>query len=108
MYAKKWEDFPEDDRGHAIYFGLFPKESASNLEITLARIKPGREIPIHSHENKEQVFIVLEGRGILRLGEEEQELSEKMIVHIPLRTEHSLRNMDDINELKYIYVSSYI
>ena len=31
MYAKKWEDFPEDDQGYAIYHHLLPKESATNL-----------------------------------------------------------------------------
>lgn len=27
MYAKKWEDFPDDDQGYAIYHRLLPKES---------------------------------------------------------------------------------
>lgn len=70
----------------------FPKKVATNFDIALVRVKPGREIPAHTHENEDQAYIVLEGRGILRLGGEEQELSEKMIVHIPPHTEHSVRN----------------
>ena len=76
--------------------------------VALVRVKPGREIPAHTHENEDQAYIVLEGRGILRLRGEEQELSEKMIVHIPPHTEHSVRNSNDIYEFKYIYVASLV
>ncbi len=107
MYAKKWKDFPEDDQGYAIYHQLLPKENATNLDIALVRVRPGQEIPVHTHENEDQAYIVLEGRGILRLGGEEQELSEKMIVHIPPHTKHSVRNPDDVHEFKYIYVASW-
>ena len=60
MYAKKWEDFPEDewdswrfketgqigikaDQGYVIYHHLLPKESATNLDIALVLANPGRE-----------------------------------------------------------------
>jgi len=107
MYAKKWKDFPEDDQGYAIYHRLLPKEDATNLDVALVRVKPGQTIPPHTHENEDQAYIVLEGKGILRLGGEEQELSEQMIVHIPPHTEHSVRNPDDTREFRYIYVASW-
>jgi len=98
MYAKKWKEFP----GYAIYHNLLPKESATNLDIALVRVKPGQEIPAHIHENEDQAYIVLEGRGILRLGDEEREITEKMIIHIPPHTKHSVKNPDSIQEFKYI------
>jgi len=107
MYVKKWKEFAADDQGYAIYHHLLPKENATNLDIALVRVKPGQTIPPHTHENEDQAYIVLEGKGILRLGGEEQELSEQMIVHIPPHTEHSVRNPDDTREFKYIYVASW-
>ena len=86
------ERISEDDQGYAIYHRLLPKENATNLDIALVQVKPGQTIPPHTHENEDQAYIVLEGRGILRLGEKEQELSEQMIVHIPPNTEHSVSN----------------
>jgi len=107
MYAKKWKEFSGDDQGYAIYHDLLPKESATNLNISLVRVKPGQEVPAHIHENEDQAYIVLEGRAILKLGDEEKEITKEMIIHIPPHTKHSVKNPDNAREFKYIFVASW-
>lgn len=46
----------------------------------------------HSHEDMEQIFYFLKGKGIMTLGDEEFKVKKGTIVLIPLKTRHSLRN----------------
>ena len=51
----------------------------------------GYAVP-HSHEDMEQIFYFLKGKGVMTLGEEEFEVKAGTVVLIPIKTSHSLRN----------------
>ncbi|MFQ5710665.1 MAG: cupin domain-containing protein [Candidatus Geothermarchaeales archaeon] len=44
----------------------------------------------HVHENVEEVYYIMEGRGEMRIGEEEKIVEEGDLVYIPPREIHSL------------------
>jgi uncharacterized cupin superfamily protein len=45
-------------------------EQMGHLGVNLSRVPPGRTAcPFHTHQREDEVFIVLEGRGILRYGD---------------------------------------
>jgi quercetin dioxygenase-like cupin family protein len=49
---------------------LFPENSASRLvAITRVIVQPGAINPRHKHESSEQVWVALDGKGTLLLGE---------------------------------------
>lgn len=51
---------------------LFPENSTSTrVTITRVTMAPGVINPPHSHETSEQIWIALEGAGILLLGDEQ-------------------------------------
>ena len=62
------------------YFGGYYKvlttmEQMGHLGVNLSRVPPGRTAcPFHSHQLEDEVFIVLEGRGTLRYGEDRFEI----------------------------------
>ena len=51
----------------------------------------GYAVP-HSHEDMEQIYYFLKGKGVMTLGEEEFEVKAGTVVLIPIKTSHSLRN----------------
>ncbi len=106
MYAKKWDEFNGQDQGYAIYYSLLPQEKAENLDIELVKIKPRQETIAHIHEDKDEAYLILEGRGILKLGDEEKEITKEMIIHIPPYQKHCIKNIDDKKDLKYISIAS--
>ncbi len=58
--------------GHA-FKPLTPamEEAGRALGVNLSRLPPGRAAcPFHSHQVGDEVFYILSGRGVLRLGEE--------------------------------------
>ena len=61
----------------------------------------GGQVPWHNH-SQEEVYLVLEGKGEMCLGDERQILIEGQAVYIPPNTYHQLTNREE-KPLKMIY-----
>ena len=65
--------------------------SARYLTTSLVEIKPGGNQRIHRHE-PEQVYYILEGSGLMIVGDREVHVESGDCVFIPSDTEHGLVN----------------
>jgi mannose-6-phosphate isomerase-like protein (cupin superfamily) len=66
----------------------------TRLTVTWVDIGPGSgQIP-HSHV-PEQVYVVVRGRGKMKVGEEERLVVEGDLIHIPSETPHGIENLSD-------------
>ena len=81
--------------GERFFFGqgdlrrvVHPDMGASRLTLNYARFGPGDEFPQHVHENAEDVFVVLEGSGWLKLGNELRPLTAGDVVWVPAGEQH--------------------
>jgi mannose-6-phosphate isomerase-like protein (cupin superfamily) len=69
-----------------------PKASSKNLSSSLLYITPGGSLAPHHHEN-EEIYYILEGRGIGFFGGKEPVPVEKgMFFHLPAHAIHGLEN----------------
>lgn len=68
--------------------------SAEHLTTTLAVIQSGGEQRIHSHR-PEQVYFILEGNGLMTVGDEMQRVGPGDCVFIPSGQPHGLKNDGD-------------
>jgi mannose-6-phosphate isomerase-like protein (cupin superfamily) len=66
-----------------------------DLKLGLISVRPHEELPVHSHEIEDQLYYVLEGEGIVRLGNEEFPLRPGIAVTIPPGVAHGVRNPTD-------------
>lgn len=62
-----------------------------HLTTTLVEVEPGGRQRLHSHA-PEQVYFIVEGRGIMRVGEEEREVVEGDCVFVPSGETHGIVN----------------
>ena len=76
---------------------------AENLAVTWVEGEPGSEQAVHSHDGREQVYVVVQGTGAMRVGDEVEEVSRGTLILVPPNTDHSIKN---IGEETLIYVSS--
>src|SRR4051812_12168356 len=65
--------------------------SAEHLTTTLAVIEPGGQQRIHSHP-PEQVYFILEGSGLMIVGDETQRVGPGDCIFIPSGQPHGLKN----------------
>jgi uncharacterized cupin superfamily protein len=84
---------------------------AKQLGYSLAVVPPGkRAYPFHCHHINEEMFFVLEGRGIVRVGDHEYPIRKGDVIAAPAGgrdTAHQIVNTSD-EELRYLMVSTMI
>jgi mannose-6-phosphate isomerase-like protein (cupin superfamily) len=58
-------------------------------------IPPGEANTLHTHENEEQIYIILQGRGKVQVGEKKSEVKAGDVVYLPAKLQHGLFNTSD-------------
>ncbi len=55
-------------------------------------LPPGATVPPHHHEVLEEIYYIIEGSGLMTVGEEQREVSAGDAVYIPRHHRHTLTN----------------
>jgi mannose-6-phosphate isomerase-like protein (cupin superfamily) len=72
-----------------------PKAPSKDLSANIVYIPPGGILEPHSHEN-EEVYIIVEGKGVGYFGlEQPVEIRKDMFLHFPSNTIHGIKNTSD-------------
>ena len=78
---------------------------ARNLSVTWVDVPPGAEQRSHSHEDSEQVYVIVRGRGRMHVAGDEEDVGEGDLVFIPPATDHGIAN-DGAETLVYVSAAS--
>ena len=72
---------------------VIDRAAAETSEVFVVVLQPGEAPPLHQHGDTEQIFYVLTGRGILRIGIGQKTVPVRIgdVVRIPPKTLHSIR-----------------
>jgi mannose-6-phosphate isomerase-like protein (cupin superfamily) len=63
----------------------------TNLAITWVDVPPGARQMLHQHE-PEQVYVIVEGTGHMRVGKEEEDVVTGDLIYIPSNVMHAIEN----------------
>jgi mannose-6-phosphate isomerase-like protein (cupin superfamily) len=77
-------------------------------EVFVVVLQPGEAPPLHRHDDTEQVYYILDGEGILTVGEEKQTLPvmASQVVVVPPATPHSIQATG--GPMRYLAVDSFL
>ncbi len=90
------------ESGYSRILGGFPE--SMGMRSGLVRLYPGDSVGIHSTGEREELLIILKGRGeFLISGEEPVPIQNKQFFYCPPDTEHNVLNTGT-SILKYVYV----
>lgn len=86
---------------------IYDRSAAECSEAFVTVLEPGQESPRHKHDDTEQVFHVLEGRGVLTIGDpaETHALKPGDLVLVPPGTWHCVRSVG--GTLRYLVVDCF-
>lgn len=76
-----------------------------HCQITVMSLPVGTNIGIENHEDVEQLFFIVDGKGEALIGSELEQFEEDDMLHIPSGTDHDIRNTGD-EDLKLISIYS--
>ena len=94
MFRQTLEDSPRNFRGGQVSYLLLTKGQfgSTNLTITWVEGGPGSEQALHAHPASEQVYVIVRGRGVMKVVGEEQEVAAGTLVFIPPGAGHAISN----------------
>jgi mannose-6-phosphate isomerase-like protein (cupin superfamily) len=76
-----------------------------NMTVTWVDVPPGGEQRAHSHEDAEQVYVIVRGRGRIQVAGDVEEVGEGDLIFIPPATQHGITNDGD-ETLVYVSTAS--
>jgi mannose-6-phosphate isomerase-like protein (cupin superfamily) len=76
-----------------------------NMSVTWIDVPSGIDQSLHSHEEAEQVYIVVKGAGKMTVAGDTQPISEGDLILVPPATDHSIAN-DGAGDLCCVSVQS--
>ncbi|MEM3573785.1 MAG: cupin domain-containing protein [Nitrososphaeria archaeon] len=100
----KIESLPKEEIQPGVYRKwVFDKNNgAIHFFLRVFEIEPGKGTTLDKHDYEHEIYI-LEGKGLFRVGEEEEVLEKNDAVLIPPNVPHFIRNFTD-SILKFICV----
>lgn len=107
MQTQHKDRAPVHERGGQSSFLLLASNqfASRNLAITWVDCPPGSWQPRHQHDAQEQIYVIIRGRGVMTVGDDEQELTEGTLVFVPPGTPHTIRNESD-SPMAYVSATS--
>jgi mannose-6-phosphate isomerase-like protein (cupin superfamily) len=89
---------------------VIDRSVAQASEVFMVEIEPGKGPPVHQHDDTEQVFYVVSGRGTLMIGPAGSAESFAVVpgdvVLVPASTPHTVRAEGGV--MRYVAVDSFV
>lgn len=106
MFVRSKAEAERRDRPGVVSYFLLERGDAGQdaLAVTWVYVAPGSKQPMHQHP-EQQAYIIIEGRGVMQVGEKEQPVRAGELVYIPSNVPHGLKNTGD-QPLAYISAAS--
>src|SRR5579863_6788331 len=88
---------------------VMDRADSQTSEVFVVVLEKGEAPPLHKHDDTEQVFYILEGEGVLRIGPDQQEHPVKPadVVRIPPTVLHSIRCTGE-KPLRYLAIDCFV
>ncbi|MFC1824112.1 cupin domain-containing protein [Thermodesulfobacteriota bacterium] len=66
------------------------ENGAERVAVWHSKIEPGGIVETHIHEEMEQVYYILDGEGLFKLGDREYRLGKGQLLFIPAKQPHEV------------------
>jgi mannose-6-phosphate isomerase-like protein (cupin superfamily) len=107
MFVRQLEESAREERGGQTSYLLLGKGDfdSANLAVTWVECGPNSQQALHSHARIEQVYVIVQGRGEMIVGDERDMVGPGAMILVPPGTDHAIRNPND-ETLVYVSAAS--
>jgi mannose-6-phosphate isomerase-like protein (cupin superfamily) len=101
-----WRQFPNHVGGALSKPLVMPETLGSkHLDYRISMYQPMAYVERHAHKVQEQVYHVLEGEGLMEVGDRTQVVRKHDVIYLPPGVPHSISNTG-LSDLVFIVVTS--
>lgn len=88
-----WREFPNHFGGALSKPLVMPETMGSrHLDYRISMYQPMAYVERHSHKLQEQIYHVLEGEGLMEIGDKTQVVRKHDVIYLPPGVPHSIAN----------------
>ncbi|NJD04462.1 MAG: cupin domain-containing protein [Ruminiclostridium sp.] len=85
---------------------LINREEAETIALGYVSVDHGNSTKTGFHEDEEEIYVILKGRAILMIGEEEREVGPGSVAYVPRKHKHCMKCISD-EKLEYLYFANW-
>ena len=102
MFTSHKDTAPKRPRGKLTSTCLLSRGdvAADQLAVTWVDVAPGGSQILHNHPEV-QIYVIVVGRGLMRVGDEQKEVSAGELIYVPSGLSHGIENLGE-STLTYI------
>jgi mannose-6-phosphate isomerase-like protein (cupin superfamily) len=101
-----WRQFPNHFGGALSKPLVMPETmNSKHLDYRISMYQPMAFVEKHSHKVQEQVYHVLEGEGLMEIGDKTHVVRKHDVIYLPPGVEHSINNTG-VADLIFIVATS--
>ena len=101
-----WREFPNHFGGALSKPLVMPGTARSkHIDYRISMYQPMAHVAKHKHAVQEQVYHVLEGEGLMEIGDRKQVVRKHDVIFLPPGVEHSIAN-SGLVDLVFLVVTS--
>ncbi|WP_108661408.1 cupin domain-containing protein [Acuticoccus kandeliae] len=101
-----WQQFPNHFGGALSKALVRPETTGSKLlDYRISTYQPMAYVALHAHKVQEQVYHVLEGEGLMEIGDEKRVVRKHDVIFLPPGVPHSIQN-SGLGDLTFIVVTT--
>ena len=69
-------------------------------------VEPGGSTQVGFHDDEEEIYVILKGRALLTIGDEQQEVGPGDVAYVPRNNRHQMTCISEEN-LEYLYFANW-
>lgn len=101
-----WRQFPDHFGGALSKPLVMPENAASkHIDYRISMYQPMAYVAKHKHKLQEQIYHVLEGEGLMEIGDTKTVVRRHDVIFVPPGIEHSIENTGLV-DLVFLVVTS--
>ena len=98
-----WEAGEEERPGEKL---LINKEETETIALGYVLVDNGQSTKTGLHEDEEEIYVVLKGRAVLQIGDEETVVEPGMVAYVPRNHKHRMSCISE-EKLLYLYFANW-
>jgi len=85
---------------------LIEREETETIALGYVSISDRQSTQTGFHDDEEEIYVILKGRAVVLVGDEEKEAGEGDVVYVPRNTKHKMTCISE-EKLEYLYFANW-
>ncbi len=103
LLRKIWEENEKELPEEKILVDL---EETEKIALGYISVKEGESTTARTHDDEEEIYVVLKGKAILTIGDEEREVGPGSVAYVPRNKKHWFKCTSK-EKLEYLYFANW-